>query len=80
VANFTPVPRCGYRVGLPQPGRWAEILSSDSAQFGGTNVLTCDVTAEAVRWNDLDCSSALTLPPLGIVWLAHEPGRQRTEG
>lgn len=78
VANLTPVPRHDYRVGLPQPGRWVEILNSDSAEFGGSNVLTGDVTAEAVSWNDLDYSAVLTLPPLGVLWLAHEPERQPT--
>ena len=73
VANLTPVPRAGYRVGLPQPGRWVEILNSDSAKFGGSNATVGDVTAEAVGWNDLDHSAELTLPPLSVVWLAHEP-------
>ena len=73
VANLTPVPRPGYRVGLPQPGRWVEIFNSDSAKFGGSNTTVGDVTAEAVSWNDLDHSAELTLPPLGVVWLAHEP-------
>jgi 1,4-alpha-glucan branching enzyme len=50
-----------------------EILNSDSATFGGSNTLTGAVTAEATGWNDLDYSAALTLPPLGAVWLAHEP-------
>jgi 1,4-alpha-glucan branching enzyme len=73
VANLTPVPRRDYRVGLPQPGRWVEILNSDSTEFGGSNVLTREITAEAVSWNDLDYSAVLTLPPLGVLWLAHEP-------
>ena len=73
VANLTPVPRQGYRVGLPQPGRWVEIFNSDSAKFGGSNATVGEVTAEAIGWNDLDHSAELTLPPLGVVWLAHEP-------
>jgi 1,4-alpha-glucan branching enzyme len=73
LANLTPVPRPDYRVGLPHPGRWTEILNSDSAKFGGSNVLTGTVTAEATSWNDLDYSATLTLPPLAVLWLAHEP-------
>jgi 1,4-alpha-glucan branching enzyme len=73
VANLTPVPRHDYRVGLPHPGRWTEILNSDSAKFGGSDVLTGTVTAEATSWNDLDYSTTLTLPPLAVLWLAHEP-------
>jgi 1,4-alpha-glucan branching enzyme len=74
LANLTPVPRPDYRIGLPQPGRWAEILNSDNAEFGGSNTLTGTVTAEAPGWNDLDYSATVTLPPLGVLWLAHDPG------
>ncbi len=74
VANLTPVLRHGYRVGLPQPGRWVEIFNSDSSEFGGSNALTGDVTAEAISWNDLEYSAELTVPPLAVVWLAHDRG------
>ena len=73
LANLTPVLRPDYRVGLPQPGRWVEIFNSDSAAFGGSNALIGTVTAEAIGWHGLDYSAALTLPPLGVVWLAYEP-------
>src|SRR6185436_5120749 len=36
VCNFTPVPRHNYRVGVPRPGYWREILNSDSDVYGGT--------------------------------------------
>src|SRR6266542_320325 len=75
LANLTPVPRHDYRIGLPQPGRWTEILNSDNADFGGSNALTGTVTAQAPGWNDLDYSATLTLPPLGVLWLAHDPDR-----
>ena len=75
LANLTPVPRHDYRIGLPQPGRWTEILNSDNAGFGGSNTLTGTVTAQAPGWNDLDYSATLTLPPLGVLWLAHDPDR-----
>ena len=80
VANLTPVPRPGYRVGLPQPGRWVEILNSDSAKFGGSGATVGEVTAEAVSWNDLDHSAELTVPPLGVVWLAYEPETRPASG
>ena len=75
LANLTPVPRYDFRVGLPRPGRWTEILNSDSAEFGGGNILTGTVIAEAPGWNDLDYSATLTLPPLGVLWLAHDPAQ-----
>ena len=75
LANLTPVPRPDYRIGLPRPGRWVEILNSDSAGFGGSDVLAGAVTAEAPGWNDLEYSATVTLPPLGVIWLAPEPDR-----
>ncbi len=72
IANLTPVPRHNYRIGLPHPGRWVEILNSDSAEFGGSNSLVGAVTAEPIGWDDLEHSAALTLPPLGVLWLAHD--------
>jgi 1,4-alpha-glucan branching enzyme len=73
LANLTPVPRHDFRIGLPRPGRWTEIFNSDSAEFGGSNILTGTVIAEAPGRNDLDYSATLTLPPLGVLWLAHDP-------
>jgi 1,4-alpha-glucan branching enzyme len=35
--NFAPVPREGYRLGMPKPGRWREVLNTDSSHFGGTD-------------------------------------------
>ncbi len=37
VANFTPVPREGYRVGVPFAGRWTEVINSDAALYAGSN-------------------------------------------
>ena len=80
VANLTPVLRVGYRVGLPESGRWVEIFNSDSSEFGGSNALTGDIEAEPIAWNDLEYSAELTLPPLGVVWLAHEPVTDAVSG
>ncbi len=73
VANLTPVPRHGYRVGLPVPGRWAELLSTDEGRFGGSGVANGDVRAEPVPWHGFDHSAVLTLPPLGVLWLSPTP-------
>ena len=72
IANLTPVVR-EHRVGVPEPGRWVQILNSDATQFGGSGVSFGEATPEAVPWNDLPYSVCGTLPPLGVVWLAHEP-------
>jgi len=72
IANLTPVVRHEHRVGLPRPGRWVEILNTDSTRFGGSGVTVGDLTTEPISWNDLQYSASMTLPPLSVVWLAHE--------
>jgi 1,4-alpha-glucan branching enzyme len=71
VANLSPVPREGYRVGLPRAGRWLELLNTDAAAYGGGNVGNLGgVDAETLPWHGQPFSASLTLPPLGVVWLA----------
>ena len=38
VCNMTPVPRHGYRIGVPRPGRWREIANTDSRFYGGSDL------------------------------------------
>ncbi len=38
VCNMTPVPRIGYELGVPRPGYWTEVLNSDGAVYGGSNL------------------------------------------
>jgi 1,4-alpha-glucan branching enzyme len=74
VANFTPVVRHGYRVGLPHDGAWREVLNTDSAHYGGSNVGNHGrVQAEAQPLHGQGWSAALTLPPLAVVYWQPEP-------
>ena len=41
VANLTPGPRHGYGLGLPVPGRWTELVNTDSLRYGGSDIGTC---------------------------------------
>ncbi len=69
VANLSPVPRYGYRVGLPAVGTWTEILNTDAARYGGSEVGNLGAAeAEPVPWHGQPASAELTLPPLGVVW------------
>jgi 1,4-alpha-glucan branching enzyme len=71
VANLTPVPRAGYRIGLPAGGRWLELLNTDAAEFGGGGWGNLGaVTAEERPWHGRPFSAAVTLPPLAVLWLA----------
>ena len=72
-ANFTPVPRYGYRIGVPRGGFWREVLNSDAREYGGSGIgnaggFDADEQAEHARPYSLN----LTLPPLGVVFLKSE--------
>ncbi|MCC2658104.1 MAG: glgB [Panacagrimonas sp.] len=68
--NFTPVPRHGYRMGVPRGGRWREVLNTDAAAYGGSGIGNFGgVEAQAVPCHGHAHSIELTLPPLGVVWL-----------
>jgi 1,4-alpha-glucan branching enzyme len=70
VCNFTPVPRIDYRVGVPAPGYYAELVNSDSAVFGGSNLGNAGgVRAEPVAAHGFDRSLRLSVPPLGCLFL-----------
>ena len=75
VCNFTPVPRIGYRVGLPLNNTpYIEIMNSDWPQFGGSGVGNPHpVRAELLPWQNCPYSAPLNLPPLGVIMLKPEP-------
>jgi 1,4-alpha-glucan branching enzyme len=71
IANFTPVPRVGYQLGVPKPGTYEILLSSDWNQFGGTGSPRAEaVEAHEGRWQDFAYALTLDLPPLALLLLA----------
>ena len=68
VANFTPVPREGYRIGVPFGERWQELLNSDAEMYAGSNVGNLGlVHSEDIASHGQPQSLALNLPPLGVL-------------
>ncbi|HXP16006.1 MAG TPA: 1,4-alpha-glucan branching protein GlgB [Terriglobales bacterium] len=73
VCNFTPVPRSGYRVGVPSGGFWRELLNSDASEYGGSGMGNLGgVHAESQPTHGRPYSVSLTLPPLAAVFLKAE--------
>jgi 1,4-alpha-glucan branching enzyme len=71
--NFTPVPRAGYRIGLPRAGRYREAFNSDSAYYGGSNLGNGGgIETTGISWMGLPDSIEVTLPPLACVILVPE--------
>lgn len=69
VFNFTPTPREGYRVGVPFPGTYQEILNSDSDWYWGSNMGNAgDVPSDHIAWQGREHSILITVPPLAGVY------------
>src|SRR5207237_1678434 len=74
VINATPVVREGYRLGVPQPGYYREIMNTDAAHYGGSNVgnmggqQASDHPAQGRQH-----SLVLTLPPLAAIYMKWLP-------
>jgi 1,4-alpha-glucan branching enzyme len=79
--NFTPVPREGYRIGVPSPGFWREVLNSDAADYGGSGIGNRGgLEAEEQPWHGHPYSLMLTLPPLAAVFFREpDPAPSLTE-
>jgi len=68
--NFTPVPRTGVRLGVPEAVFYKEVLNSDSWIYGGSNMGNSGgVSATAEEWAGWPCSMLVTLPPLSVIVL-----------
>ena len=69
IANLSPVPRYEHGLTLPAGGTWRELINSDATEFGGSGI----GNGGWVHADSLGRAS-LTLPPLGVLWLAHHSG------
>ena len=64
------MPRHGYRVGVPQAGRWDELVNTDAGHYAGSGVGNLGtVTADGPPEHGQPTSVELSIPPLGVVWL-----------
>jgi 1,4-alpha-glucan branching enzyme len=70
VLNMTPVPRDGYRIGVPGQGGYRERINSDSTYYGGSDMGNEGYLAvDEVPFHGYPRSVALTLPPLACLIL-----------
>ncbi len=70
VCNFTPVTHFNYRIGVPRPGFWQELLNSDAREYGGSGQGNLGgVEAAPLPLHGRPCSLTITLPPLATVFL-----------
>jgi 1,4-alpha-glucan branching enzyme len=76
ITNFSPVPQLDYYLPLPNSPvkNWLEVLNTDSADFGGSNVVNSDLIP-ALEENGTN-SIKLKVPPLGTLWLASSSNKE----
>ena len=71
--NFSGSEHSRYRVGLPEPGRWVEILNTDAQTYGGSGVGNLGaVTATSQSWHGRPASAQVALPANGAIWISLE--------
>ncbi|MDQ0278746.1 1,4-alpha-glucan branching enzyme [Arthrobacter silviterrae] len=75
VVNFAGVAYEDFRVGVPSAGKWEEVLNTDSAEYGGSNVVNAaPLPGEDRPWDGQKYSVGLRIPPLGAVYLVRSKG------
>jgi 1,4-alpha-glucan branching enzyme len=73
ICNFAAMPHHDYRIGLPSAGPWIELLNTDAEAYGGSGTGNYGrVQAVAEPWHGRPASAAVSIPPLGVVWLVPE--------
>jgi len=71
VCNFTPVARENYHIGVPKPGRYEIVFSTDDKRFGGMDTYTgTTLHTKEETLHGQPCSLELSLPGLSVVFLA----------
>lgn len=69
MSNFTPVPRYGYRFGVPEAGWYREIINTDAVIYGGSGIHNNELLAQPISCNGYDWSVEVTAPPLATCML-----------
>ncbi|HXL37017.1 MAG TPA: alpha amylase C-terminal domain-containing protein, partial [Ktedonobacteraceae bacterium] len=80
ICNFTPIPRLGYRVGVPHAGEYFELMNSDAFHYGGSGLENKQpMPSGPMFWQSCPHSILLTLPPLATIILKRKPRKLEEE-
>ena len=73
--------RSGYRIGVPQEGRYVELLNTDSKKYGGSGVgVSGENHSEEIGAHGRPYSLQIDLPPLATVMLKIEDSASERNG
>ncbi|HWG64776.1 MAG TPA: 1,4-alpha-glucan branching protein GlgB [Streptosporangiaceae bacterium] len=71
VVNFSGDVHQSYRLGLPFAGHWREVINTDAYSYGGSGAGNLGmVEAKPTPWHGRPASAVITVPALGMIWLA----------
>ena len=73
VVNFTPEVYRDYRIKVPFSGAWREVLNSDSAHYGGSNIRNGNSGGVRTLDEGMIPEVSLVVPPLAAIFLVPEP-------
>ena len=76
--NFAPVDHPAYRIGLPYPGTYEEIFTSNRTEFGGSGIGNDKIRSEKKPFHGQEQSAEIQLPGLSILFFKGRPRRKRT--
>jgi len=80
VGNFTPIPREGYRIGVPRAGAYRELCNTDAKIYAGSGLGNLgSVMSEAIPSHGHPFSLSLLLPPLSVLYLAPADAGEPTD-
>jgi 1,4-alpha-glucan branching enzyme len=69
IFNFTPVPKTGYRVGVPRFAIYEEVFNSDLKKYGGSGIINeGELHPTQESWNEMKYSIMIDIPPLSAVF------------
>jgi 1,4-alpha-glucan branching enzyme len=72
ICNLTPLPRIGYRIGLPHAGTWREVFNSDAGAYGGSDTGNLGrVEASPHGSHGFSASAEIVIPPLATMYLEY---------
>jgi len=69
ICNMTPVPRDGYRLGVPQEGDWTCVLNSNAQAFGGSGHGPQHCQSAPLSWSNQAQSISFDLPGNATLFL-----------
>ncbi|WP_425495283.1 1,4-alpha-glucan branching protein GlgB [Paenibacillus tengchongensis] len=79
LVNFQPVERQSYRIGVPRPGIYEELFSSENTEFGGSGFHNPPLKSVKQEWHNQPNSLELTLPPLSFIVLKKAGRKTKTD-